>query len=257
MKYKIGQKLYSCLYSIGMTQEEAAEYGEEPEGPSVEIVVYQIKTIRRTTKSLPPMVYAAPTRYLKQKTRSGKVVAETWEKVPSWAMYRFPADKRLPKILSHTPAAAVREELARLRRTQSTAHRLETPQFQKMERLLKSRLTRELKKAAKHFVWATGRIESGPRVPSGAIHIGTGPKDWKNITVGARHAYDGTLYIGTVYDAHIAMACRCEKERALILCATKYPDDTPGEALERWLKWRKLGPYKNQKSHAPGGVSAP
>lgn len=109
---------------------------------------------------------------------------------------------------------------------------------------------RKVTKTSKIYVWANGLIDHGNTVPDGTIQIGEGIKDWERAEVGARHMYNGSLVVGSVYDLRRAEAATDDLERQSILLGAEYPNDTPLQALNRWLAGLELGPYHPDQEQA-------
>ena len=100
------------------------------------------------------------------------------------------------------------------------------------------------------YVWRSGRVEHGSELPDGAVLLASGHQvqDFEDILAGCRLMYDGGYVVGSVYDACRAESAETPKEKRQVTALARYPDDTPEEALDRWLAWRGLGPYSEAVS---------
>lgn len=86
------------------------------------------------------------------------------------------------------------------------------------------------------YVWATGAVEQGLQLPEGAIMLDKSnrKRDFEKHLAACRLMYDGTHSIGAVHDA----------VQPVKSPLSLHPEETPEQALHHWMKWRKIGPYR-------------
>jgi len=100
------------------------------------------------------------------------------------------------------------------------------------------------------YVYRSGHVERGPVLPDGAISLmqSDNPEDFEDHLVACRLMHDGSHVIGTVFDAYRAEQATTDEDRFHATVTSVHPEDTPEQALERWLIWRgvDIKPPSNQ-----------
>jgi len=100
------------------------------------------------------------------------------------------------------------------------------------------------------YVWRSGEIAHGQELPAGAILLmqSDNQEEFDNILVACRLMHDGSHVVGTVFDAFRAENAKTDEERVMATITCRHPQDTPEQALERWMEWRKLPNISKQSN---------